>query len=123
MENTEKYKEELLKVIKTEKIKFFDHCFGYTTFSRSTAYEHNLDKSDTIRDAINTNKVTAKNKMLNKWEQSSQPTLQIAAFRLMADETEHKKLNQTYVDHTTKGEQITEIKRVIVEPKTDASRD
>lgn len=102
----EKYEKELLDVIKEKKIAFIDHAFGYTTFSRSTAYEHDLDKSDNIKAAIGENRVKAKNYMLNKWVASDNPTLQIAAFRLMSDTEEHRKLNQSYIDHTTKGKEV-----------------
>lgn len=102
-----KYEKELLEVIKSKKITFFDHCFGFTSFSRATAYNHSLDKLDSIKDAINKNRVTAKNYMLNKWIASENPTLQIAAMRLLSDLEEHKKMNQSYVDQTTNGENIS----------------
>ena len=101
-----KYEAELLKVIKDKKIAFFDHCFGFTSFSRRTAYEHKLHESHTIKDAINENRVTAKNYMLNKWIASDNATLQISAMRLLSDSEEHQKLNQSYIDHTTKGKSI-----------------
>src|SRR5690554_4559264 len=104
-----KYEEELLKIIKEKKIAFFDHCFGFTSFSRATAYYHSLDKSDAIKDAINQNRVTAKNYMLNKWIASDNATLQISAMRLLSDPEEHKKLNQTYIDQTTNGKEINVI--------------
>ena len=103
---TDKYKAELLDVIKKHKIAFMDHCFAFTSFSRSTAYEHNLDKSDDIKNAIAQNRVKAKNYMLNKWIASNNATLQLAAYRLCADPEEHQKLNQQYIDHTSKGEKI-----------------
>lgn len=102
----EKYEKEVLKVIKEKKIAFFDHCFAFTGFSRTTAYNQGLDKVDAIREAIQQNKVKAKNYMLNKWIGSGNPTLQVAAYRLLADSEEHKKLNQSYVDHTTKGKEM-----------------
>lgn len=110
--NTKKYEKELLKVIKDKKIAFFDHCFGFTSFSRATAYNHSLDNLDSIKDAINQNRVTAKNYMLNKWIASDNPTLQISAMRLLSDTEEHKKLNQSYTDHTTNGKNINEIKPI-----------
>lgn len=105
-EKAKKYEEELLKVIKEKKIAFFDHCFGFTSFSRATAYNHGLDKLDSIKGTINQNRVTAKNYMLNKWIASDNPTLQISAMRLLSDPEEHQKLNQTYIDHSSKGEKI-----------------
>lgn len=100
-DKAKQYEQELLKVIQTKKIAFFDHCFAFTTFSRATAYNHDLDKLDTIKAAINSNRVSAKNYMLNKWIASNNATLQIAAFRLLADSEEHQKLNQQYIDLTS----------------------
>lgn len=105
-DKAKQYEQELLKVIQSKKIAFFDHCFAFTTFSRATAYNHNLDKLDTIKAAINSNRVSAKNYMLNKWIAGDNATLQIAAFRLLSDSEEHQKLNQQYIDHTSKGESI-----------------
>lgn len=93
-DKAKKYEKELLEIIKTKKIAFFDHCFGFTSFSRATAYNHSLDKLDSIKDAIADNRVTAKNYMLNKWIAGDNPTLQIAAMRLLSDTEEHRLLNQ-----------------------------
>lgn len=118
-EKARKYEAELLKVIKEKKIAFFDHCFGFTSFSRTTAYDYKLNDSDAIKAAIATNRATAKNYMLNKWIASDNATLQISAMRLLSDSEEHQKLNQSYIDHTTKGEKITKIERVIVDAKNN----
>lgn len=112
---TDKYEAELLKIIKEKEIMFFDHCFAYVSFSRATAYNHALDKMDSIKSAIANNKVSAKNYMLAKWVKSDNPTLQIAAFRLVSEIEEHKKLNQAYVDHTTGGKKL-DYKFEIVKP-------
>ena len=37
--------------------------------------------------------------MLNKWIESDNPTLQVAAMRLLSDTDEHRRLNQSYIDH------------------------
>lgn len=93
-DKAKKYEAELLKVIKEKKIAFFDHCFGFTSFSRTTGYEYKLNDSDAIKAAIATNRATAKNYMLNKWIASDNPTLQISAYRLLSEPEEHRLLNQ-----------------------------
>ena len=103
----EKYEKELLSVIKKQEIAFFDHCFAFTSFCRATAYNNELDKLDSIKNAIFSNKVKAKNYMLNKWIDSDNPTLQISAFRLLSNKEEHQKLNQSYIDHSSKGKSIS----------------
>ena len=106
MSRAEEYKLELLDVINEKKIAFLDHAFGFTSFSRSTAYNNGLDKMDDIKDALRKNRVRAKTYMLNKWIEGDNATLQLAAYRLCADPEEHQKLNQQYIDHTTKGEKM-----------------
>ena len=96
----EQYERELLKVIKEKKIAFFDHCFAFTSFSRSIAYYHKLNELDSIKEAIESNRVKAKNYMINKWIASDNPTLQVAAMRLLSDSDEHRKLNQNYTEHS-----------------------
>ena len=92
------YEKELLQVIKEKKIAFLDHCFAFTSFCGATAYNHNLEKLESIKNAIKENRVKAKNYMLNKWIASENPTLQMAAYRLLSESEEHRLLNQTYVD-------------------------
>lgn len=106
MSKAKEYEIELMKVIEDKKIAFIDHAFAFTSFSRSTAYNNKLDKLDNIRDALRKNRVKAKNYMLNKWIESDNATLQLAAYRLCADTEEHQKLNQQYIDHTSKGEKM-----------------
>ena len=106
MSKAEEYKLELLNVINEKKIAFLDHAFAFTSFSRSTAYNNGLDKLDSIKDALRKNRVKAKAYMLNKWIESDNATLQLAAYRLCADTEEHQKLNQQYIDPTSKGEKI-----------------
>ena len=67
MAETKDYEQELLEIIEDRKIAFFDHCFAFTSFSRATAYNHQLDKLDSIKDLIKKNRVKAKNYLLNKW--------------------------------------------------------
>jgi len=115
---TEEYKQELLNIIQENNIAFFDHCFAFTTFSRATAYNHELDKVDELKDSIYKNRVKCKNYLLNKWIESDNTTLQISAYRLLSVPQEHKLLNQSYVDHTTDGEKVGEVDMTKLSDKT-----
>lgn len=115
-DKAKQYEDELLQAIKKHKIAFFSHCFGFVSFSEKTAYNYSLQELQTIKDAISNNRVKAKNYLLNKWLDSDNATLNISAYRLLSDSEEHQKLNQSYVDHTTKGKEITSIELNIVEP-------
>jgi hypothetical protein len=104
-----KSKEQHEKDIVTTIKQHIDILFVYDIFeyymdmSRQYFYEIGLDKSDTIREAINANRAKAKRHMRSKWIKSDNPTLQITAYRLMADEDETKRLNQRFVDMTVNG--------------------
>ena len=68
------------------------------SFSRATAYNHNLDKLDTIKSAFEQNRSRGVNYLLQKWMNSDNATLQIAAFKIVSESDDHKRLNQAYVE-------------------------
>ena len=112
MKLTEKqkaYEKELLKIIKERKIMFFSHAFAYTSFSAATAYNHNLEKLDTIKEALAKNRASGVTYMLNKWIGSDNATLQIAAMRIIADEEIRRSLNQQYIEQTIKEQPLFNI--------------
>jgi hypothetical protein len=101
MEN--KYELELIKTIEKNKWMRWAHIDWLAlSFSRATAYNHALDKLDTIKAAFEQNRSKATNYLLQKWIQSDNATLQIAAFKIIAEEEDHKRLNQTYVEQKNK---------------------
>ena len=112
MKLTEKqkaYEKELLKIIEERKIMFFNHAFAYTSFSAATAYNHNLEKLDTIKEALAKNRASGVTYMLNKWIGSDNATLQIAAMRIIADEEIRRSLNQQYIEQTIKEQPLFNI--------------
>ena len=112
MKLTEKqkaYEKELLKIIKERKIMFFSHAFAYTSFSAATAYNHGLEKLDTIKEALAKNRASGVTYMLNKWISSDNATLQIAAMRIISDEELRRSLNQQYIEQTIKEQPLFNI--------------
>ena len=73
----------ILKVIKDRKLMRFDHIFGhFTGCSRATAYNHGLDKLDSIKEALEKNRAKGVDYLLQKWIAGDNSTLQIAAMPL-----------------------------------------
>jgi len=70
----------------------------YYPLSRQRIYDLGVDRVDAIKEACNFNKRKKKHSMLSKWADSENPTLQIAAFRLMADEDEYDRLTQSKIE-------------------------
>lgn len=104
---TKKYKSELLEAIKKHKLMRFDHAFGgFVTFSRRTAYGCGLHEMHDIKDALYENRLKGVNYLVQKWIQSDNPTLQIAAMRMICEGEDHQRLNQQYIDHTSNGQTI-----------------
>jgi hypothetical protein len=113
------YEKQILEAIKKHKIAFFDHVFAFVPFCAATGYKHKLEKVEAIRDALSENRIKAKNYMLNKWIAGENATLQIAAYRLLSNQEEHKRLNQSYIDHTTKGDKIEQVTIHLPEEEKD----
>jgi hypothetical protein len=111
-----KYETEMIEFIRKHKIMRWSHIvWDSVPFSRPTAYNYELNKLDTIKGAFEENCSQAMNYLLQKWIKSDNPTLQIAAMRIVADADTHQKLNQSYIDHTSKGGAI-DIKPIWIKP-------
>ena len=104
--NTEHEKGILEAIQKHPIFKFKDIFVYYKGCSRATAYNHNLDKLDSIKEALYSNRRKGVSSLLAKWLASDNATLQLAAMRMICDPDEHRSLNQNYNDITTKGEKI-----------------
>jgi len=99
----------ILGAIENNPIYSFNDIFVfYKKCCRATAYNHNLDKLDTIKEAIYEKKRKGVTTMLSKWIKSDNPTLQISAMKIICDPEEHKKLQQNYTDVTSNSETITQ---------------
>ena len=104
--NTEHEKAIIETIEKHPIFSFKDIFVYYKGCSRATAYNHNLDKLDSIKEALYSNRRKGVSTMLSKWIASPNATLQLAAMRMICDQEEHRSLNQNYNDITTKGEKI-----------------
>ncbi len=108
MSKKEKYEQEILQVIKDNKIFSISDIFAfYKGCCPSTFYYNGLEKSDNIKKAIEDNKIITKQALLARWYKSDNATLQIALYKRICTNEERQMLNQQNIDHTTKGEQIT----------------
>ncbi len=104
----DKYEKEILEVIKNENIFCIQDIFAfYKGCTTSTFYNHELEKLETIKRAIEDNKIITKHSLKAKWAESDNPTLQIALFKTICSEEERRQLSQNYNDHTTNGKEIT----------------
>ena len=102
-----KHEKGILEAIQKHPIFCFNDIFVYyEACSRATAYNHNLDKLDSIKEAMFKNRRKGVTSLKAKWLKSENPTLQLAVMRMICEPDEHRALNQNYSDITTKGDKI-----------------
>ena len=98
---------------------FIEDIVSYLPCNKTTFYEHKLNESNAIKDALQKVKTETKVSMRSKWYKSDNATLQMGLMKLISSDEERKKLSQSHIDHTTKGKEITSITRTIVDESTD----
>jgi hypothetical protein len=109
-----------LKAIKEHRLFFINDIPAYLPCCRATFYNLGLDKLDTIKDALEQNKIETKNSMRAKWYKSDNATLQIALMKLISSDEERRKMSQNYNEITgIDGEDI----RFVVTRKADDSEE
>jgi len=82
-----------------------------TTFYRLFPVECN--EYNDLKERLNQNKIKTKSGIRAKLWKSEKAAELLALYRLIATPEEHQKLNQSYIDHTSKGDKIEITRRVI----------
>lgn len=118
--STDELEKKSLEAIKQYSIHFIDDIFIHLPIARSTFYNHKLDKLDTIKDAIEENKIKLKTNLRKKWYDSENSTTQIALYKLLANQSELKALtNQTISGDSDNPINISDINIRIITPNGD----
>lgn len=106
--NKEELEKQSLKIIKDdENVVFVEDVVAKLPCSHATFYNHELDKLDSIKNALAENRTNKKLKLRTKWSDNDNPTLQIALYKLIGDNDDLDRLAGQRIDHTTKGDKIT----------------
>jgi hypothetical protein len=115
----EQHEEQILNIIVKNKIMKINHIFQhYTDLQHSQFYNLELDKSESIKEAITTNKSKAVSYMLNKWVGSDNATLQISAFKVLCEDEDRKKLSMQFVE-SENSHQVRKFEVEILKPKDE----
>lgn len=105
MYNTEDLIKKAVDALKNDKDMYFkEDLWVEIGVSKQTAYDHNLDKVDAIKDKLEFNRRNNKKSLRNKWFNSENATTQIALYRLLADDEEFTRLVQNKQDTTIKAD-------------------
>jgi len=104
---TKELEKQAIEAIKEHGLIFIDEVISYLPCASSTFYDHQLEKSEAIKEAIKFNKVSKKTKLRRNWEHSENATLNISLYKLLANEEELQRLSVQKVEHSGKdGEKI-----------------
>ena len=104
MNKKETYQKEILKVIKDNNIFVIQDIFAfYTGIKSAQFYNLKLEKSESIKKAIDDNKIKTKHSLKNKWFKSGNFSAEVALYKLLSNEDELRKLAMSYHDLSTGG--------------------
>jgi hypothetical protein len=117
----EQHEREILDVVIKHKIMKIQHIFQhYTDLASAQFYNLELEKSESIKEAIQTNKSKAVSYMLNKWVGSDNATLQISAFKVLCEDEDRKKLSMQFVE-SENTHQVRKFEVEILKPNNEDS--
>jgi hypothetical protein len=103
--------EQAKDVIVKNNLFFVEDIVAFIPCSKATFYEFyplDSDELNTLKDLLNENKVKTKSAIRSKLFKSQKAAELLALYRLICTSEEHQKLNQQYIDHTSKGEAINQ---------------
>ena len=124
--NRDKIYQQAEEAIKKNNLFFVEDIVAFLPCSKQTFYDFfplNSDELDTLKDLLDDNKVKTKSSIRAKLWKSNKASELLALYRLIATPEEHQKLNQSYVDHTTKGNSIVEPPKWIVQDNSQKDTD
>lgn len=70
-----------------------DELWDAAGYSKSTAFNHGISKDEDVIEALRKNRTRKKALLRKKWEDSSNAILQLALYKLLADDDELDRLN------------------------------
>jgi hypothetical protein len=101
----DKIYEQAKEAITKNNLFFIEDVVAFIPCGRSYFYEHfkdGMDEMDTIKEMLEENKIKTKSSIRAKLWKSNRASELLALYRLIATPEEHQKLNQSYVEQTTK---------------------
>jgi hypothetical protein len=108
-----------LEVIPNEECTTVDEIICHLPISRRTFFDWELHEMHSIKEAVEQVKVNLKTKLKKNWRKDdASPVLQIAAFKLMANDSELEKITVSKVNAKVEGTQ-TIIQELPPHPKDE----
>jgi len=88
---------------------FVQDIVAFLPCQKSYFYEQfpaDSEEMETLKGMLERNKIKTKSSIRSKLYKSQKASELLALYRLIATPEEHKKLNQSYVDHTSGGDRL-----------------
>lgn len=98
-----------LDAIEKNNLFFIEDIVAFIPCNKDSFYRFfpiGSDEYDTLKGKLDDNKIKTKSAIRAKLWKSDKAAELLALYRLICTPEEHKKLNQQYIDHTTKDEKI-----------------
>lgn len=117
-----KIKEQAIEAIEKNNLFFIEDIVAFLPCSKTYFYEaFPLDsyEMNTFKSKLETNKIRTKSAIRSKLFKSQKAAELLALYRLICTPEEHQKLNQQYIDHTSKGESIRNVEVTIKKDGND----
>ncbi len=110
-----KMENQCLQLISDYKILFITDLIALLPFSKTTFYVYGLDKSEAVKESIESNRTMIKQKLRAKWYESTTPTLQIALYKILATSEERKAMSSSSKEAKTDGMLPMDIQKAYLE--------
>jgi hypothetical protein len=97
------------EAIKKNNLFFVEDIVAFLPCDKTTFYRFfpvDCNEYNTLKDLLEQNKIKTKSGIRAKLWKSNKAAELLALYRLIATPEEHQKLNQSYIDHTSKGEKL-----------------
>lgn len=96
---TEELEKAALEAIEKEKLVFVDEIMAFMPCCYATYYNHELEKLDTIKKAVNKNKIEIKHGIRKDWAEEGNATEKVALYKILGNEDERDALNGSSKPH------------------------
>jgi hypothetical protein len=111
-----------VKAIEEHNLFFIEDIVAFVSCSKPTFYEYfpvNSNELNNLKELLDNNKIETKSRIRAKLMKSEKAAELLALYRLIATTEEHQKLNQSYVDHTSKGKELQNNQLEVVVKRMD----
>lgn len=105
----DKLYKQAITAIEENNLFFVEDIVAFIPCSKPTFYDYfppNSNELNNLKDLLEGNKIKTKSAIRAKLWKSDKAAELLALYRLICTPEEHRKLNQQYTDHTTKGEKM-----------------